>query len=259
MRAACRRDASLAGFACLVAMLVTAVLWGRPAGAGALAGELVAQPSFGAPAVTFLGASQLEAPGEVWATASGGSTLARYTDAGGWETVPRPVGAGGQTIARLRFAQDNAGVGRTTPRGGIAIAASAEDEVDEEGETIDRRLLVVREPGGALREAPAPPSGLLGPKETYLGGSVSPLLAAIEGSGGATRAFVVPSTVGVAPEAVLSLAAGTWSRAAPVISCSSAVARLPKRRMRPLPRCAKLVRRSLSNRAMFRGAKTWSV
>ena len=99
-----RRDGAPLVLACLVALL-TAALWQFAAsGAGAEGGgELVAQPYQGAPAQAFLGASPLEAPGEVWAIARGGATLARYSDAGGWETVPVPVDDGGQPIAELQL------------------------------------------------------------------------------------------------------------------------------------------------------------
>ncbi len=188
------------------ALLLVVALWQFAAnGAGAEGGgELVAQPSFGAPAATFLGASPLEAAGEVWATAADGATFARYTETGGWETVERPTAADGEPIAGLGIAA-GAAAGRTTPRGGIVAAADA-------GE---RPLLIVREPGGSPHEAPEPPSAVLGPEEALFEGEggAGPLLAALEDPGGGTRAFVVPATVAPAvPEAVLSLAAGSWSR-----------------------------------------------
>ncbi|HSR95016.1 MAG TPA: hypothetical protein VLK56_09135, partial [Solirubrobacterales bacterium] len=187
-------------------LLLIAALWQlATSGAGAEGGgELVAQPALGAPAATFLGASPLEAAGEVWATAPDGATFSRYTDAGGWETVEGPTGTDGRPIADLALVA-GAAAGRTTPRGGIAAAASA-------GE---RPLLIVREPGGSPREAPEPPSAVLGPEEALFAaeGGTEPLLAALEDPGGGTRALVVPATVAPAvPEAILSFAAGAWSR-----------------------------------------------
>ena len=204
MRARRRGWAPLA-LACLVALL-TAALWQFAAG-GADAeggGALVAQPYQGAPTLAFLGASPLEAPGEVWAVARGGATLARYSDGGGWETVPAPVGTEGQPIAELSFAA-GAAVGRTTPHGGIVAAATAGEE---------QPLLVVRDPGGPLRVAPEPPSAVLGPEEALFAteGGSGPLLATLEGSGGSTRALVVPTVASGVPEAVLSFVAGNWSR-----------------------------------------------
>ncbi len=187
-----------------LAALVTAVLWQFAAsGAGAQAdGTLVAQPSFGAPATTFLGATPLEAPGEVWAVSTSGATLARYTDAGGWETLPAPLGADGQPISGLAFVSA-AAAGRTTPRGGLVTAATGEEAP----------LLIVRDPGGTPRAAPEPPSAVLEPGESLFAveGADGPLLAALE-AGGGTRALVVPATAGEAPRAVLSFAAGNWSQ-----------------------------------------------
>jgi hypothetical protein len=183
----------LLGFALLAMALVTVVLLGRPAGAGAEgSGELTVQPALGAPAGTMLGASPQEASGEVWAVGPGNAGLARYTDASGWETVS----AGGG----LRFAEA-AGVGRTTPRGGIVAAA-----VDRGDNT--HQLLVVRDPGGV----PAPvedPGLLLEPGEELFGSEgADPLLAAEEGPGGHTRAYVVPS----ARHWVLDYNSGGWSK-----------------------------------------------
>ncbi|HEX6688578.1 MAG TPA: hypothetical protein VF085_07935 [Solirubrobacterales bacterium] len=196
---------ALLAFACLAAALVTAVLWGQPAGAGAEAGsELVAEPAFGAPAAAFLGASPQEAPGEVWATATRGATLARYTDAGGWETLVAPLASGGGPISELEFIS-GAAAGRTTPRGGVVVAAT-----DAEGQ-----LVVVRDPGGDAHEAPAPGSALVS-GESFFGsedGLVKPLLAAFEASGGHTGTYLAPAaSPPSAQEAVLAFDGTAWSR-----------------------------------------------
>jgi hypothetical protein len=191
-----------------LAALVTAVLWQFGAsGAGAqTGGALVAQPSFGAPATTFLGASPLEQPGEVWAVATSGTALARYADASGWETLPVPLGAEGQPIPKLAFLT-MAAAGRTTPHGGVVVAATGEAGEEQEPQ------LIVRDPGAAPRAAPRPPSVVLGPNEALFTpeGSADPLLTALE-AGPATRALVVPVSAGEAPRAVVSYAAGNWSR-----------------------------------------------
>ena len=172
---------TLLAFACLAAALVSIVLLGKPAGAGAQGGpgELAVQPSLGAPTNVFLGASPGEADGEVWATAKS-PTLARYTSAGGWEQLPAPVASGGGTILELQFAE-GASAGRTTPNGGVAVEAT---------KSGGGRILLVRDPGGAIREAPEP-VGLLGPGEGLF--DEAPMLAADEVSGH-TRAFVVPES-----------------------------------------------------------------
>ncbi len=175
-----RRRGGLVGLALAVAAL--SIAWGAPGGAGAQGGgELVAQPFQAAPTQSFLGASPQEAPGEVWATAKGNKTLARYTDAVGWETLPQPTAAGGEAADELTLATD-ASAGRTTPRGGVVVAGA-----DAEGE-----VLVVRDPGGAAREAPSP-GALLEPGEGLFGASgAGRLLAANDAGGGKTGAFVVP-------------------------------------------------------------------
>ncbi|MGV1048311.1 MAG: hypothetical protein ACOYD4_07295 [Solirubrobacterales bacterium] len=181
MRPGSRVAAALAGLAAIVAATV-AFAWSAAPGAGAAgAGSLVAQPALGAPARAFLGASPLEAAGEVWAIASNRRTLARYTLAGGWDLVPPPSASGGGP-GNLNFEEFGASLGRTTPRGGVAVAAEGEP-----GE-----VLVVRDPGGALREAPYPET-LLKPGEALFGFGAQRLLAVTEGPGGATGAFAVPA------------------------------------------------------------------
>ena len=176
----------LVAIAAALALLAVLAIWRAPGGAEAQgSGELVAQPSQGAPTLNFLGASPQEAPGETWAVAKGGRTLARYTDAGGWETVPAPSAASGGPGLELSLAF-GASAGRTTPRGGIAVAA----ETEVEGEKVE--VLVVRDPGGVLREAPSPGS-LLIPGEALIGSSgAGRLLAATEEPGDKVGAFVVP-------------------------------------------------------------------
>jgi len=203
-----RRASSFEGALLALLLLgpIAAVLLFGAGGAGAAeGGTLVAQPSFGAPANTLLGASPLEAPGEVWATASEGGTLARYTDSGGWEKLPPPLGAEGQPLEELEWVS-GPDSGRTTARGGVVAAASA-----AEGQL----LLIVREPGGELKAAPEPPEAVLGEEEElFEAEGAPPLLAATEGTDNATRALVVPvvEAGSLAPPAVLSYVAGQWSR-----------------------------------------------
>ncbi|HUB99554.1 MAG TPA: hypothetical protein VMS11_07005 [Solirubrobacterales bacterium] len=188
--------AALVGFAVLVVTLTVVLAFRGPAGADAAgSGELVAQPSQGSPARAFLGAAPLEAPGEVWATSSSRSSLAKYTTAGGWDLTPEPVAAGGGP-ADLDFEEFGAGQGRTTERGGIAVAASG-----EEGE-----VLVVRDPGGPLREAPWP-EALLSPGEELFGFGADRLLAVVEGPGGKTSGLVVPP----GPPRVLAYDGAAWT------------------------------------------------
>ncbi|HEY2054295.1 MAG TPA: hypothetical protein VGH14_10215 [Solirubrobacterales bacterium] len=187
-----------------LAALVTAVAWQFGAGGAAAAGSgpLVGEPFVGSPADVFLGASPLEAPGEVWATAQSKAALARYTEAGGWETVA-PVDAEGDPLAGVSL-RGGASVGRTTARGGVVVAA----QIDETGRTI-----LVRDPGGLLRAAPEPPEAVLREGEALpTGESGPPELAAMEAGEGATRALVVPTDELTGPTAVLAEVDGVWSR-----------------------------------------------
>lgn len=195
-----RRGRLLFALACLAALLVTVAseldIGGADAAAG---GVLVAEPSFGAPAETFLGASPGEAEGEVWATETEAGTLVHYTDAGGWETVAAPVDAEGGT-PEVRFGpRKGPAIGRTTAAGGVVVVGR--ESASEEP------VLVVRDPSGALRIA-APPGEEVLEGETYLG--ETPLVAALE-AGPQTRALVTHAGA-PAPLAVASLAGGNWTR-----------------------------------------------
>ena len=186
----------------MAAALVLGVLWGRPSGAGATGGELVAQPVFGSPAGRFIGASPQEAPGEVWAIARGRAKIVRYTDSTGWETMPGPFGPGEQPIGELEFAP-GALAGRSTPAGGLAILAQTESE----------QMLIVRDPGGRLHAAPQPGTELHSEESLFSSeGSTGVLDVPVEEPGGRTGAFVVPATEGgVTQEAVLGFD-GSWGR-----------------------------------------------
>src|SRR5262249_53138768 len=146
----------------------------------------------------MLGASPQEAPGEVWTTAASADTLARYTTAGGWETLPKPIAAAGGPIPELEPPQ-GAGAGRAAPGGSRRAAAASGG----------RPILVVRDPGGAPREAPEPEEGILEPGESLYpteGGGA--LLAAVDQPGGKAGAYVVPEGQAF----VLRFDGGSWSR-----------------------------------------------
>ena len=196
-----RRGRLAFALACLAAVLAV-VAWELDAGGAdaAAGGVLVGEPSFGAPAETFLGASPGEAGGEVWATQTEAGTLVRYTDASGWEALPAPVDSAG-LAPRLSFGPKHGpGIGRTTTAGGVVLGGR------EEG-GAEAPALVYRDPGGPLRIA-APPAEEVTEGEPFLG--EAPLVAALE-AGAATRALVSHSG-GPPPQAVLSFAAGLWTR-----------------------------------------------
>ncbi|HVW48473.1 MAG TPA: hypothetical protein VHA76_15560 [Solirubrobacterales bacterium] len=190
-----RPPAGRFALACLLAIALV-VAWRASSGGAAVdAGPLVAEPFLGSPANTFIGASPLEAPGEVWATA--GSTLARYSEAGGWETVAPPVDEAGQPVEVQFPANQGTEIARTTARGGVVAVGRA-----AEGESV----LVVREPGGPLVSVAAPEEALLEEGVAFL---ENPLVAAVEGSGGATRALVTHGD-GPGPQFVLSRSTAGW-------------------------------------------------
>ena len=78
-------------------------------------------------------------------------SIVRYTEAGGWEAVPEPVGTEGQAVALPEGSiPDTAAAGRTTPAGGVvSVAAVGAGEPPVED-------LLVRDPGGPVRAVPAP-------------------------------------------------------------------------------------------------------
>ena len=181
----------LVAFAALFLATALVATSGGSAGAASAIG-VVAQPSIGSPARAFLGAAPQEAPGATFATAAGSLTLARYTAAGGWELLPEPTAPeGGPGEARF---QEDANAGRTTPRGGIAAAGGDE-------------ILVFRDPGGGLREAPYPEEELNFGTEGLYGFGAGRLLAVGE-PGGETTAFIVPEL----QRAVLSYDGEEWAR-----------------------------------------------
>jgi hypothetical protein len=200
------RALGLFGFSLLAAMLVAGVLLARPVGAGAVSGGLVAQPVFGTPAGRFLGTAPEEAPGEALALSRGRAKIARYSNASGWETLPGPFGPGEESIAGLEFAT-GALAGRTTPNGGIAVAAQANG---------GQQMLIVRDPGGDPHAAPDPGEALHTEEGESLfaeEGSTGVLLVPVEEPGGLTGVFDVPTAESPArEETVLDFDGAGWKR-----------------------------------------------
>jgi hypothetical protein len=185
--------------ACLLAAAAVVAWWASAGGAATGGGPLVAEPFLGSPANTFIGASPSEAPGEVWATA--GNTMARYTTAGGWETVAPPVTETGAATDVEFQADQGTRLARTTSRGGIVAIGKSSD--------AGGAVVVVREPGGSLVEVAEPEESVLGPGVSFAEALETPIVAALEGPGGSTRALLT-HTGGPAPEAVLSRSAAGW-------------------------------------------------
>jgi len=202
-----RRRGALLVFACLVMTLVLAIARpGAPAGAASEPGGLTTEPvlkSAAAGVTRLFGASPLEAPAEAWGS-GGADAIGRYTAAGGWEKVPPPVDSDGQPLSDFEFVQ-GALAGRTTPSGGVAVAATL-----GRGASL-RQALVVRDPGGQFRATPEPGSALLSEESLFAAGGV--LSVPVDEPGGQTGAFVVPPKEGsVKQVAVLHFDGTAWSR-----------------------------------------------
>lgn len=172
-------------------------------------GALVAEPVISATAAgvrELFGATPLEAPGEVWgvgSTAAGRQSLVHYTEAGGWEAVPAPVGPEGTPVGEMKI-PEAASAGRTTPAGGVVTVAALGGE--------GTQALLVRDPGGGFR-AVTPPEGFLAEGEELFEpseGLPSVKLAPSEEASGATGAFVVP--IAKSQTAVLHFDGTEWKR-----------------------------------------------
>jgi hypothetical protein len=212
----------------LLVFLGAAVAATRPAtvraeGGGALVAEPVLPVTAGGARLLF-GVSPREASGEVWGVGTkpgttgsqaGQQDLIRYTDAGGWESLPQPAEAISGVVGAKMEIPEAAAAGRTTPAGGVVIARIGTEAVDAESKIPDE--LLVRDPGGEFG-AVAPPEGFLGEEEElleYTGTShpSSIRLAASEESSGKTGAFVVPHLPLKTPvSAILHYDGEEWGR-----------------------------------------------
>jgi hypothetical protein len=227
-------------------------------------GALVAEPILSASAagVTALfGASPAEAPGEVWGVGKRqeeAQDIVRYSEEGGWELFPEPVDTKGKPVTALKI-PEAASAGRTTPDGGVVIAAivSAESplaveppaasesappelsSLSESSTPEEVKVLLMRDPGGQFR-AVAPPEGLLGEGEelfqyTEPAHPISVQFAAVEETTGKTGAFVLPYVgEGGLNTVVLHYNGTEWSRETICLSTVAAVCETT-----PLPASAK--------------------
>jgi hypothetical protein len=179
----------------LLALLGAAVIATRPASVRAEGGgPLVAEPVLpgAASGVTELfGASPAEAPGEVWGVGKRGGSqtpaIVRYTEAGGWEPQPEPVDEEGNPVTELEIPEGST-IGRTTPAGGVVVAAT----LGREGEEV----LLTRNPGASFR-AISPPEEFFEEGEELFrrgAGDSAADLAPVEEADGSTGVFLVPGT-----------------------------------------------------------------
>lgn len=184
----------------LVSVLALAAARSDRAGADPLS----FQPTLGMPAsdVAVIGASPEESAGETWAQGQLGAvpafageqtlhdtqTLLRYTSASGtWQVVPVD-NAQGESLNFKWWASE------VTAHGGVVLAGSTE---------LGHQGLVVRDPGGAFANVPAPSSSGAGAviasgEQLFAGaahtgaGPDAPVMAALDEADGDTGALVVP-------------------------------------------------------------------
>jgi hypothetical protein len=184
-------------------------------------GKLIPQTDASVPArdVTMIGASPAEEPGETWGVGirNGASAIVRYTTSGGWSLASEPLDFAGQPLAGFkldqvegfRFPYPSPLAGQMTPDGSGVLAGT----VPQAGGSGTRQVLLVRAPGGAFTEAPAPPAGMLGEGESLFGLNLAPAIAALEEPGGGAGALVAPvDEGGGAVGAVLHWDGHSWTR-----------------------------------------------
>lgn len=182
------------------------------------AGELLAQTDDSAPAkaITLFGASAAEEEGEVWGLAqrAGTAALVHYSTAHGWSFGAALQDAGGEPLSHFeldtpeafRHSQPSPIAATTTRSGAGAMLGNVGT-----GASL-RQAVLVRDPGGAFKEAPVPEGaeGLL-EGEKLFGANLPPLVAALDESGHA-GAFVVPTGKSGVDAAVLHWNGSAWAR-----------------------------------------------
>lgn len=142
--------------------------------------------------VIMLGSSPRESAGETWGIGQVGSnnnptfTIVRYAEGAGWSTQ-QMLDSQGQPLAQFK-PDDTPLAGSITPGGSGALLGTVSHTGEEPSEP---QTLLVRNPGGSFREAPAVPEALLPAGETLFSAARAPLLAAVD-EAGAAGAFVVP-------------------------------------------------------------------
>jgi hypothetical protein len=184
------------------------------------AGEPTPQTDSSVPArgVMMIGSSPLEAPAETWGIGESesagrrGWTIVRYAAGEGWSPAPGPLDAAGAPLSG--FKPDASVIaGQVTPAGSAALLGVVEATHGEESAT-PRRVLLVRDHGGAFKETSIDPSTALEPGESLYSQNRSPLLAALDEGGSRAGALVVPVLSGPSglERAVLHWDGEKWTR-----------------------------------------------
>ncbi len=224
LRPPVRRRGLILGCALLFAAAgawLTLLGHGAPSAAG-LSGapELVAQTDDSPPVgrITLFGSSPEEEAGEVWGLAptSEGGRPVQYSPGSGW-TLSEPLqnsageplkGFALDTPENFREQTPSPLAAQITPGGAGAMLGTTGS-----GATLEQRVLV-RDPGGAFKEAPVPEGGEgLAPGESLFGLNSAPAVAALQEGEGKAGAFVVPSTSGI-EGTVLHWDGSSWHREA---------------------------------------------
>ncbi|HEX3434844.1 MAG TPA: hypothetical protein VHT25_12385 [Solirubrobacteraceae bacterium] len=209
-----------------LALALVLVLAGRPGGGPQRAAgqgsssEVTAQTDAAVPArgVIMIGSSPQEAGGETWGIGKIGSlnnptsTIVQYREGAGWSIAPM-LDAAGQPLKGFAPDESSPLTGAMTPSGAGALLGTVREAGEES--TVSRRVLLVRDPGGAFTEVQAPPPSALGEGESLFSGTRAPLLAPLDEGGGHAGALVVPvlgSGSKLAETAVLHWDGKLWTR-----------------------------------------------
>lgn len=193
-----RAAAALVG-ATVLAFALYLALGTRGPGSASAAGVEPAVQTGAPPAVnvTFIGSSPKEAPGETWGVGEVGFesghpvwAITRYDAASGsWTLEPGPLDPEGHALSGFAPVRSVL-AGEMTPAGDGALLGTVTAPAEGGGSTHTQALLV-RDPGGTFKEAPALPAGTLTPEEALFSTDRAPLVAALD-EGGHAGALVVP-------------------------------------------------------------------
>ncbi len=212
-----------------------------PASGQPAAGEPQAQTDDSLPAenVTMIGASPQEAPDETWGLGEvqGGSgasptVLVRYTSEGGWGLGPALLDTAGTPLAGFRLDHPTSLLaasplsGRMTASGsGVLLGTVPGSPAVACGDQRAQQVVLVRDPGGAFRETPAPAGeAALQAGECLFGANRAPLVAALDEGEGRAGALVVPVQESSSVEdSVLHWDGSTWTREPILVPAASAL------------------------------------
>jgi hypothetical protein len=223
-RSRARRLVALLGGALALALAVWLLAWTAPPRAASDSSTAVsAQTDDSVPArgPVMIGSSPGEAPAEAWGIGEVGPfnggrfAIVRYAEGDGWSVSAWLDASGQQPAEAVLKPVPGPLAGEMTPSGAGALLATVAPASGGTG----REVVLVRDRGGAFREAPAVPAegegALLKPGEELFSRSRAPLLAALDEGGGRAGALVVPvngGESGVTEDGVLHWDGAHWAR-----------------------------------------------